>query len=57
MKAIREFEDANQVKERTKIIIVSAQEFEPFFYTFDGIITKPIKVVDIINTLHAIKQQ
>jgi len=44
-----------EIIERTKIIIISAQEYEPFFCNFDGFLSKPLKLLDIINLLALFK--
>jgi len=51
MKCIRQFEEDMEIVEKTKIIIISAQEYEPFFCNFDGVLSKPLKLLDIINLL------
>ncbi|KAL4491441.1 hypothetical protein ABPG72_008097 [Tetrahymena utriculariae] len=56
LKCIRQYEEENHIEEKTKVIVISAQEYEPFFNNFDGYLSKPIKLIDMINLLQIFRQ-
>ncbi|EAS02037.2 ATPase, histidine kinase-, DNA gyrase B (macronuclear) [Tetrahymena thermophila SB210] len=56
LKCIRQYEEENHIEEKTKVIVISAQEYEPFFSNFDGYLSKPIKLIDMINLLQIFRQ-